>query len=356
MVMLPLSCCIAAPAAAPSSDVPAYLRDYAALYRKDPRAAGQAWFRDAKFGLFVSYGMVSLLPRGKAGLWPEEPPPELCARFTAEKFDANAIAELAVEAGMRYVCFTAFHGGGPYNFRSAVAHPNSFDDLPAKRDLLAELAEACRKRGLGLFIYVHWKIALSSPDVWERNREIVREWCTNYGPLAGFWFDTDSNYYKNKEQYPKLDETYRLIRSLQPQALISFCHGVTGDEDYITYEHRFHAQSEFPFVPDKVKQRLADKTVELCTTMQLNEKGGKGVKMWFNVEGAYHRDADEIWQALAEARRDGCNLLLNIGPLGDGSVPVADAATLREVGRRLRESGFPVSKKKGSILQEGEDR
>lgn len=324
-----------------------------------PRAEQIAWFRQARFGLFVHYGMASLLPGGK--LWPrpsEITDADLEKRFTAAKFDADFIAELAVAAGMRYVNFTPYHGGGPYTFRSKVAHPNTADDLPARRDLVGELARACRKRELGLMLYVHGSIAQSHAEVFHRNETIFRELLTNYGPLAGLWFDTDSAYYKDPSHhlYPHLAETFALIRSLQPQCLISFCHGVTGDEDFITYEHRYRQQAEFKFVPAEVQKRLAEKPVEICTTLQLNEKGGKGTKMWFNVEGAYHRTADDVWPILAEARRDRCNLLLNIGPLGDGSVHPADVAALREVGRRIRAHGFPVSKTTTPAGAEREDR
>lgn len=324
-----------------------------------PRAAAIRAFREARFGLFVHYGLASLSPGGK--LRPRSEgvtDADLQRQFTAAKFDADAVAELAVSAGMKYVTFTPYHGGGPFNWRSQVAHPNTFDDLPARRDLVGELATACRKRALGLFLYVHASIAQSGPAVRERNRAIFEEWLTQYGPLAGFWFDTDSAYYKDKERklYPHLAETFALIRTRQPQALVSFCHGVTGDEDFLTYEHRFRRQEEFPFVPHDVRSRLADKPVEICTTMQLQEKGGKGTKMWFNVEGAYHRTADEVWNLLAGARRDRCNLLLNVGPLGDGSVHPADVAALREVGRRIREGGFPAPAGTGGGSVEDEDR
>ncbi len=324
-----------------------------------PRSAQIKWFREAKFGLFVHYGMVSLSPYGKTQPMPKEiSQEEWQRRFTASKFDADAIADLAVAAGMKYITFTPYHGGGPYLFRSRVAHPNTAEDLPARRDLVGEMAAACRKRGLGLMLYIHASIAQSHPPLYERNQMIFRELLTQYGPIAGLWFDTDSAYYKDPERklYPRLHETFALIRSLQPDALISFCHGVTGDEDFITYEHRFYPQATFKYVPEAVQQRLADKPVEICTTLQLNEKGGKGTRMWFNVEGAYHRTADEVWQILGEARRDNCNLLLNVGPLGDGSLHPDDVRTLKEIGARLKEKGFPIAAGSGSVTDEGEER
>ena len=109
----------------------------------------------------------------------------------------------------------------------------------------------------------------------------------------------------------------------------------------MTLEHRFRPLSDFAFVPENVRTRLAGRPVEVCTTMQLQERGGKGTKMWFNVEGAYHRTADEVWTELGAAGRDGCNLLLNVGLRGDGSIHPDDAEALREVGRRIRREGHP---------------
>ena len=324
----------------------------------EPRADAIRKFREAKFGMFVHYGLPSMLPGGKLRPW-ELAVTELgLGNHYAENFNANAIADLAVEAGMHYVNFTPFHGGGPYNWRSKVAHPNTFDDMPCKRDLVGEMAAACQKRGLGFFLYVHWTISTSRADVHQKNLSIFKEWLTQYGPLTGLWFDSDSYFYKDTTGtvYPHLAETYAQIRKIQPESLISFCHGVTGDEDYITYEHQHHKQAEFKFVPVAVQQRLAGKPVEITTTLQLQEKDGKGTKMWFHVDDAYHRTADEVWRILGVARRDGCNLLLNVAPRGDGSIDPAEIVTLREVGRRLRKHGFPINTEKTPLTNEAEDR
>lgn len=84
--------------------------------------------------------------------------------------------------------------------------------------------------------------------------------------------------------------------------------------------------------------------------------GGEVPSYLRGFEGAYHRSADEVWRILAEARRDRCNLLLNAGPLGDGSIHPADAATLREVGRRLKTQGWPPPAPAQPAGGEGEDR
>ncbi|MCX7048266.1 MAG: alpha-L-fucosidase [Candidatus Sumerlaeota bacterium] len=321
--------------------MPVYLKGYEEAYRKDPRAAAIQWFMDAKFGLFAHYGLMSLSPGGKARPLPSGVTlADLARRFTAEKFDAGALADLAVAARMRYINFTPYHGGGPYMFRSQVAHPTSLE-LPAKRDLAGELAEACRKRGLGLFLYVHAGITRSNAETLARNHAILREWLTQYGPIAGLWFDTVADYYDHPEYHPKLLETYALIRSLQPQCLISYCHGATGEEDFLATEHSLRPPSQNSHLTAEARRKLETKPAEICTTLQLDQKDGKGTKMWFDVEGAYHRNPEEVWKLLAGARRDKANLLVNTGLRGDGSVHPDDEKTLREIGRRLSRQGFP---------------
>src|SRR5262245_59487458 len=146
-------------AAAP---VPTCLKDYAAAYSRDPRAAAVLWHRNAKWVLFVHSALHSLrgltakdAQQAKAtsnAQWkklkqgtPEEYA-KLKERFTAEKFDADFITDLALAAEMHYVNFTTRHLGDLYMFRTSVSEFTSLNS-PARRDLVAELAEQCRKKG-----------------------------------------------------------------------------------------------------------------------------------------------------------------------------------------------------------------
>lgn len=321
---------------------PAYLGGHeAALKEGGPRAAALQWFRAARLGLFVHYNCTSLLPGGKFDPLPVNTTfAELGARFRAERFDAEAIADLAVEAGARYVCFTPYHGGGPYLWRTTHGRPSSVD-LPAGRDLVAEMSAACHRRGLGYFHYVHVSLAQSDPDAWPANRAMLHELATRYGPIAGWWFDTSRRFREAPHLYPRLRETFALLRVWQPFSLISFCEGPTGEEDYLTFEHRYrHLEGERTITPELLA-RHRGKPVEICTTLQLDRPGGAGTRQWFHVERAYRRNVDEVWAELRHARSHGANFLLNTGPRGDGSVHVADAATLRALGARLRREGFP---------------
>ena len=209
-------------AAAPA--VPSYLKGYEKLYARDPRAAAIQWFRDAKFGMFLHYGLYSLLGRHEwvqlRELIPVAKYAKLKNQFTAAKFDANAIADLAVAAKMRYINITTRHHDSFCLFRTKQTDFNSVNS-PAKRDLVGELAAACRKKGLGLFFYYShgrdWKHPHApNNDEWGgqarpkydppeptyasgKDHDLqkyldfmtaqITELLTNYGPIAGIWLD-----------------------------------------------------------------------------------------------------------------------------------------------------------------------
>ncbi len=352
--------------------VPSYLANYADLYRRDPHAAALAWFADASFGLFMHYGLYSLLGRHEWVMYREAIPlPEyeqLQAQFTAAAFDAGAITDLALEAGMRYVNITSRHHDSFCLFDSAVSDYTSVHS-PAGRDLIAELAAACREKGLGLFLYYSYALDWRHPyfyprDVfemarpnykhiepryrWAKDEDFrhyidfvhtqIRELLTQYGPLAGIWFDPIMGYYARPDLFP-IEETYAMIRELQPQALIAFKQGATGTEDFASPER------EGVSLAERVRQRIGpeaalvaqrawdanqNKHNEICDTLQPGAWG------YNKDDDGNHKGPDEVLRMLANAQEQGSNLLLNTGPLPDGAIPPEDIATLREVGRRLR--------------------
>jgi alpha-L-fucosidase len=355
-----------------TTDVPHYLQDYAELYRQDPHAAALAWFADAEFGLFMHYGLYSLLGRGEWVLYREAIPlneyEQLRQRFTAADFDADAITDLALEAGMRYVNITSRHHDSFCLFESAVSDYTSVA-APAGRDLVGELAVQCERKGLGLFLYysyaLDWRhpyfyardvFEIARPDYetpepryrWREDADFqhyldfvhaqVRELLTNYGPLAGIWFDPIMGYYARPDLFP-VRETYAMIRELQPQTLIAFKQGATGTEDFASPERHGHSMA------DRVRERVGpeavevaaqawagnrDKHNEICDTLQPGAWGYNEA-----AEGEHH-GPDAVMEKLAQAWGQDCNLLLNTGPLPEGAIHPEDAATLREVGRRLR--------------------
>jgi len=366
--------------AAASLPVPSYLKGYDALYAESPREAARAWFADAKFGLFMHYGLYSLLGRHEWVMFNEKIPvaeyEKLKDQFTAVKFDADFITDLALEAEMRYVNVTSRHHDSFCLFNTKVSDYNSAQS-PAKRDLIAELAGQCAKKGLGFFTYysyaADWRhpyfyprtfIGMARPDYeepepryrWAKDEDFqryiefvhaqIRELLTNYGPLAGIWFDPIMGYYARPDLFP-IEETYAMIRELQPQALIAFKQGANGDEDFASPERRGRSLAENvrkQVGPEQAEiarrawERNKDKHNEICDTLQPHGWG------YIEKDDGEHKTPGQALDMIAHARAQNCNLLLNTGPLGDGSIHPEDVATLREVGRRIREDGWPEGK------------
>ena len=308
--------------------IPSYLKGYESLYQRNPHAAALKWFQEARYGLFIHYTLASLLPRGKQDVTGKPPIDwrEMQKKFTAEKFDPDFIADLAREAGMRYVNLTTRHIGDMCLFRTSHDDFTSMNS-PARRDLVGEMAEACRKRALGFFLYCPPDVARTDPAHIAKNHAQLRELLTQYGPIAGIWLDGIAYYYKNPELYTRIGETYALIRSLQPQCLVSFKSGATGDEDFIAPEHTTKpARGTRPELWEKLQRKPAEE----CTTMQTNPKA------WINDEQATHMTSEEVRANLKQRLELRRNLLLNTGPRGDGSLHPADEKSLRESGRQAR--------------------
>ncbi|MBK8979662.1 MAG: alpha-L-fucosidase [Planctomycetes bacterium] len=357
---------------------PPHLRGHAELFARDPRAAAVAWFAEARFGLFMHYGLYALLGRGEWVMFRERIPVEQYAklqqRFAPDAFDADRITDLALQAGMRYVNMTSRHHDGFCLFHSAMTEFTSVR-CPARRDLVGELAEQCQRKGLGLFLYYSYALDwrhpwyysrahsdIARPDYvepdpayrWQRDADFaryidyvhaqLRELLTGYGPLAGLWFDPIMGFYARPDLFP-VTETYALVRALQPHCLISFKQGATGTEDFAAPER--HGRS----LADNVQRRFGDpertrvaaaaweanrdKHNEICDTLQ------PGVWGYRAADDGNHRGADETWTMLRQAGAARCNLLLNTGPLPDGSLHSDDVATLHAVGRRIAAEGYP---------------
>jgi alpha-L-fucosidase len=172
-------------------------------------------------------------------------------------------------------------------------------------------------------------------EVFDRNCIVVRELLTQYGPLAGIWLDGIGSYYAEPEAYRRLDELYALIRSLQPQCLISFKQG-TGKEDFVAPEGLMHAKND-PLA-QKAWELNRGKRGDICTNMQTAPPS------WLYLEGCEHISADQALALLADAFAQKANLTLNTGPLPDGSIHPSDVAALREAGTRIRQGGYPEPK------------
>ncbi|VAW24530.1 alpha-L-fucosidase [hydrothermal vent metagenome] len=349
---------------------PAYLKDYRGKYKKNPREANLKWFKDAQFGMFIHYGLYSQLGKGE---WvqlqdtiPLEEYAKLKGQFTASDFDAGFIVRLAKKAGMKYITITTKHHDGFCLFKTKETDFNSVDSH-ARRDLIGEMAKACEQEGLGLFLYysyaADWKhpYFYSREAGWDNARPAykerppeykyekpkdfrkyidyvhaqLKELLTQYPTVAGIWFDPIMGFYTNPDVFP-IEETYALIRKLSPHALISFKQGANGDEDFMAPERGGNAKvgEKYP-IAQKVYELNKNKPKEVCNTMQPHLPGFHGGSTWgYNksIDG-HHLKVEDVKKLLEAAKSNHYNLLLNIGPLPDGSVHPEDIETLSNLKR-----------------------
>lgn len=346
-----------------SGQCPEYLNNYNDYYQENPRFANLQWFKDAQFGLFIHYGLYSQLGKGEwvqlVDTIPLNEYAQLKNSFTADGFNADMIVKLAKNAGMKYITITSKHHDGFCLFETKETDFNSLNS-PAKRDLIAELASACEREELGLFLYYSYAADWKHPYFYSREtgwngrpayktqpeeykyetqedfqkyvdyvHAQLNELLTQYPTIAGIWFDPIMGYYTNPNFFP-IDETYALIRSFSPHALISFKQGANGDEDFMAPERAGNAKvgDQYP-VAKKAYELNKSKPKEVCNTMQPNIPDIRGGNWGYNksIDG-HHLKVDDVKILLGDALLNGYNLLLNIGPLPDGTIHPEDIETL----------------------------
>lgn len=356
----------------PSAEIdtaPSYLADYKKLYRQDARQAGLQWFRDARYGLFLHYGLYSIPGRHEWVQFREKIPvaeyAKLKDQFTAENFDAMRIVEFAIACGMRYVNLTTRHHDGFCLWNTQFSDFNSAT-APARRDLVGELAVACETHGLGLCLYYShgrdWRHPHApNNDEWGGNarpdyhpaepsyaygREHdldkylefvscqIHELLTGYGPVAAIWLDGIAVPLSGDRERFRCQDLYDMIHSLQPQVLVSYKQGLLGTEDFFAPEHRVPTAADKPAQQGHVTAQQG-KPCEICTTMTPGSWG------YLASDDAKRLSQAQVWNQIGAAHAQDANLLLNTGPLADGSLPEQDMAVLLKVGELLEKRGWP---------------
>lgn len=323
------------------------------LPRPETQAAKMGWFREAKYGLFIHWGLYAI----PAGVWNGKPvrissewimahariPVKeyegLANRFNPVRFNAEQWVQMARDAGMKYIVITAKHGDGFAMYRSKVSSYNIYDATPFHRDPCLEIAEACARNGMKLGFYysqsVDWHEPGGMGNTWDFEADSskivdgaydrylqtkvepqVRELLTNYGPVCEMFFDTPS----------KMDENHRaeriaeLVYSLQPACLIDGRLGIPGD--YATM-----GDNGIPSATVKG---------EWETPAELNHSWG------FDQNDSDYKSPSQVIFTLLDIVSKGGNYLLDVGPTALGVFPEVAVGNLLTVGRWLKVNGEAV--------------
>ena len=325
------------------------------------RLAAREWYRDAKFGLFVHWGVYSQLAQGEWVMQNRSLPVStyewLASAFNPIKFDAREWVALAKAAGMRYITITSRHHDGFSMFATKATSYNIVDWTPYKRDPLKALADECQRQGLKLFFY-YSQLDWHHPDFFPRgntgkaagrpesgdwtryldfmDRQLT-ELLTNYGPLGGIWFD---GMWDKPDADWRLDRTYALIHRLQPAALIVPNHhkAPLAGEDVQTFEQDLPGANTAGFNTKDIG------TLPLETSLTMNGAWG------FNITDRNFKSVRDLIGYLVKAAGNGANLLLNIGPRPDGTIQPEAVERLKSIGQWLTTYGTSIYGTRGGPI------
>ena len=325
------------------------------------RLAARTWFRDAKFGMFIHWGVYSQLGAGEWVMQNRGITADsyewLASAFNPVRFDAREWVVLAKRAGVRYITITSRHHDGFSMFATKATRYNIVDWTPFHRDPLKELAEECRRQGLKLFFY-YSQLDWHHPDYWPRgntghatgrpesgdwNRYLdfmdqqLTELLTNYGPIGGIWFD---GMWDKPDADWRLERTYALIHRLQPTALIVPNHhkAPLPGEDVQTFEQDLPGANTAGFNTTSIG------ALPLETSLTMNESWG------FNITDKKFRSVRELVGYLVRAAGRDANLLLNIGPRPDGTIQPEAVARLDSLGAWFRTYGPSIYGTRGGPI------
>ena len=338
---------------------PAMSADSPALTAETPQ---QEWFRDARFGMFIHWGVYSVLGDGE---WVmdnrkmtvaeyEKLPPQ----FNPTEFDAAEWVALAKAAGVRYITITSKHHDGFAMFATKQSDWNIVDRTPYKKDPLKMLADECQKQGIKLFFY-HSQLDWHHPDYFPLGRTgqtagrpsggnwykyldymdaQLTELLTNYGPVGGIWFD---GWWDKPTADWRLEKTYGLIHRLQPAALIGSNHHQKPfpGEDFQMFEKDLPGHSTQDFNKESA---IGSLPLETCDT--INQAWG------YNKSDRHFKSPTELIHYLVRAAGYDSNFLLNVGPMPNGKIQPEFVERLKAIGAWLDKNGESIYGTRGGPI------
>lgn len=318
---------------------------------KEQRDARMEWWREARFGMFIHWGVYSV-PAGvydgkdigwlgewimNSGKIPIARYKQYAKDFNPVKYDPEAWVTMAKDAGMKYIIITAKHHDGFALFDSAVTDWDTVDATPYGKDLLEPLAKACKKHGMKLGFYYsqaqdwthpggatsrgkHWDPTHEgSMDDYIKNIAVpqVKELLTKYGDVCVLWWDTPENMNKARA------EQFLPLLKLQPQMIVN--NRLGGG---------FKGDTETPEQTIPANGYSDGRDWETCMT--INNTWG------FKSKDTNFKSTQTLIRNLIDIASKGGNYLLNVGPTSEGLIPQPEIDRLKEIGKWLKVNGEAI--------------
>ena len=323
---------------------------------KQALPAGLAWFQDVRFGMFIHWGLYSILARHEWVMHRDSIPvaeyEKLVQQFNPVKFNADEWVSIAADAGQKYMVITSRHHDG-FSMYDTKLSDYKVTNTPFKRDPIAELADACARRGdvkLGFYSslldwhHPAYRFRRESGLAWSDYLAFlhgqVRELCTNFGELAMIWFDGDWPHhpFSEKDEYFKpggsfeYGKLFDMIHTLQPNTVIqnNRHEEPLPGEDIQGFEQDLPGANSAGFN----ETRIFNMPLEVCMT--INDHWG------ICADDDNHKSTRQLIHYLVRSTSVGANYLLNVGPNAEGEILPVHAQRLRAMGEWLKVNGEAI--------------
>ena len=328
----------------------------------------QTEFQDKKFGIFIHWGIYSMLGQGE---WVMQNRninyleyPKLAAGFYPSLFNADEWLQAIKASGAKYIPFTSRHHDGFSMWNTAASDYNIVKATPFKRDVVKELSEACERHGIDLhFYYSHldWgrldyplgRTGLgtgrpTNQQDWKHYQTFMNdqltELLTNYGKVGAIWFDGFWDHDSDPTPFDwELRPQYDLIHSLQPSCLVANNHHVPpfDGEDVQIFERDLPGENKAGYSGENgISETLP---LESCETMN---------RTWgYNITDRDYKSTRQLVHLLVGAAGRNANLLLNVGPEPNGKLPEDAVSRLKEMGKWLEQYGETIYGTRGGEVE-----
>ncbi|RHR54865.1 alpha-L-fucosidase [Parabacteroides sp. AF17-28] len=321
-------------------------------------------FQDNKFGIFLHYGIYSMLADGEWAMHNKnlnyKEYAKLAGGFYPSKFNAAEWVAAIKASGAKYICFTTRHHDGFSMFDSKYTDYNIVKATPFKRDIVKELADECHKQGIKIHFYyshIDWYrndyyplgrtghgTGRTTHGEWKTYYQFMNnqltELLTNYGPVGAIWFDG----WWDQDQNPGFDwqlpEQYAMIHKLQPACLVGNNHHQTPfpGEDIQIFERDLPGENNAGLSG----QEVSPLPLETCETMN---------GMWgYKITDQDYKSTKTLIHYLVKAAGMNANLLMNIGPQPNGELPAISVERLKEMGEWMKIYSETIYGTRGGIV------
>lgn len=321
-------------------------------------------FQDAKFGIFLHWGLYSMLATGEWTMTNRNinyaEYQKLANAFYPHDFNATEWVSAIKDSGAGYICFTTRHHEGFSMFKTNESNYNIVDATPYGKDIVKQLADECHKQGVKLHLYyslIDWwrddcprgrtglgtgrpNKEISYPHYYDFMKRQLTELLTNYGKVGAIWFDGVWDQDINPKFDWKLRGLYDHIHSIQPACLVGNNHHLVPfeGEDIQIFERDLPGEN----TAGLSGQDISVLPLETCETMN---------GMWgYKITDQNYKSTKELIHYLVRAAGRNGNLLLNVGPQPDGKLPATALLRLKEMGQWLRQYGESIYGTRGGVI------